>query len=64
MTETYQIKILAYGHGEKEPLIDMKKTGILYPDLDRQTHKLVSKAISNEAFEMIIDIFKETKGAK
>jgi hypothetical protein len=42
----------------------MRKTGILFPDLDRQTHKLVSKAISKQGYEMILDIFPETQGAK
>jgi len=60
----YRVKILAYETGQTNPVIDEKRTGILFPDLEKIAHKLVSKAISKNGFEMILDIFEETEGAK
>ena len=60
----YRIKILAYPIGQEESTIDKYFEGLNYSDLKRKASQLLNEAIEKQAWEILIDIFEETEGAK
>lgn len=60
----YRIKMLAYPFGDDEPTIDKKSTGLKYSELKQKASQFLNEAIEKSAYEIIIDIFEETEGAK